>query len=520
MIDELEVTSAVRTLTEINQRQRDALSRENRGNKLAYLLSDFQKNMGEFQPDSGIGYNLIPLAADAQNNVFIDSVWFAEPVQVLNQQATLIIQLRNSGTKNTENSRLVLKLNGQTKTMGEVNIEAGSSVTDTMSFLITQGGWNSAELSISDYPITYDDSYFLSFKAVEKLNVMVVNGGASNPYLDAMFKYQPEFNYSSLSEAGLPTDSMKEIQLLVLSDLKNISSTLLGRVNSYVSSGGSVAIFPAANSDVESYNRLLNSLQANSITGFSEEPQELAGLNLQQYVFKNVFEKIPENMGLPQVMKHYTFTGSTTSNEEKVLTLKDGNSLLSRYPVQSGSVYVAAVPLDKNFSELPVHAIFVPLMYQMAMQGIHSENIAYTLGDKTRIELENTDLPAGKVYKIFGQGLEFIPEQFAVGGKLLLGLSEQIKKAGVYKFGIENSSAKDLLALNFDRRESTLDFYSASDLREKYKQPNVKVVDGAKAEVAEVVKELERGTPLWKICLILTLIFLGLEIALLRFWKV
>ena len=389
-----------------------------------------------------------------------------------------------------------------------------------MSFVLNQPDWNKAELQIQDYPITYDDNYFIAFKVIEKIKVLTLNENRSNQFLDALFKDQPEFDYTSSLVSTFDINGLKGNQLVVLDNLKSISSSLAAAINAYVTDGGAVAVFPADKCDVESYNRFLNNLQANSITGFSETQQDLAGINLQQNIFKDVFERIPENMNLPQVKKYYQFTRSTASNEESILTLKDGNSFFSRYPHGSGSLYVCGSPLDQNFSELPVHAIFVPMLYKMAVLNIKSGNISYFISDKTRVEVEAKRVSGEKVYKIKGENVEFIPEQLAVGNKMLLGLNEQIKKAGFYKIGLENSDSTDLLALNFDRKESDMKFLNALQLKEQYPQANVNVVNGANAEVATVVKELDRGTSLWKLCLMLTLIFLAIEIALLRFWKV
>jgi hypothetical protein len=520
MLDELEISPAVRNLSEITKRQKDALSRENGKNQIAYLLSDFQKNMGALIVDSTVAYNLIPLAADAQSNVFIDTVWFNEPVQLLNQQAQLIVKISNSGEKISENNRLVLKLNNQTKAMADFSVEANSFIYDTVSFLLNQSGWNKAELQIQDYPITYDDNYFIAFKVIEKIKVLALNENKSNQFLDALFKDQPEFEYATSLVSTFDAAALKGNQLVILNNLKNISSSLAASINSFVDDGGAVAVFPSEKCDVESYNRFLNNLQANSITGFSETQQDLAGINLQQNIFKDVFERIPENMNLPRAKKYYQFTRSTTSNEEAILTLKDGNSFFSRYPHGTGSLYVCAAPLDQNFSDLPVHAIFVPMLYKMAVLNIRSGNSSYFIGDKTRIEADAKKVTGEKVYKIKGENVEFIPEQFAVDNKMLLGLNEQIKKAGFYQVGSENSDSTSWLALNFDRKESDMKFLNASQLKEQYPQTNVNVVNGANAEVATVVKELDRGTSLWKICLILTLIFLAVEIALLRLWKV
>lgn len=520
MVEEVEPSPATRNVEDVTKRQRDALATENSPNKMAYLLSDFQKSIGMFKPDSTVNYSLIPLAADAQANVYIDTCWFIEPVQLLNQPLNLVVKVSNSGEKDLENNRLAFKLNGQTKTMAELNIAAGSYALDTLSFVTTQAGWNKAELSISDFPITYDDNYFVAFNAIEKIKVLSMYESRPNVFLDAMFKEQPEFDFTSVGISGFEPDMLKGNSLVVLDNLKGISATLSAALNTYLGDGGSAVVFPADKCETESYNRFLNNLRANSISGFSDQTQDMAEINLQQNVFKDVFEKVPDNMNLPRALKYYTFTRSTTTQEESILTLKDGNAFLSRYPFQSGSLYLCAAPLDKNFSELPVHGIFVPMLYKMAVLSMRSSTIAYFIGDKTRVEVEALKGTGDKAYKVKGESVEFVPEQFAVGNKILLGLNEQVRKAGFYKVSLENTELNETLALNFDRKESDLKFFSASDLKEQYPQSNVSVVDGARAEVAAVVKELDRGTALWKLCIILTLVFLACEIILLRFWKV
>jgi len=439
---------------------------------------------------------------------------------LLNRQAQLIVKISNSGEKSVENNRLVLKLNNQTKAMADFSVEPNSFVYDTMTFVLNQANWNQAELQIQDFPLTYDNNYFLAFNVIERIKVLAITDNRSNQFLDALFKDQQEFEYTSAPVSTFDANSLKGNQLVVLDNLKTISSSLVAGINAFVNLGGAVAVFPSAQCDIESYNRLLNNMQANSISGFSETQQDLAGISLEQNIFKDVFERIPENMNLPRVKKYYQFTRSTASNEEVILTLKDGNSFFSRYPHGSGSLYVCGSPLDQNFSELPVHAIFVPMLYKMAVLNIGRGEISYFIGDKTRVELDAQKISGEKVYKIKGDNVEFIPEQLAVGNKILLGLNEQIKKAGFYKVGLENSDSTELLALNFNRKESDMKFQNAEQLKNQYTQANVKVVNGANAEVATVVKELDRGTALWKWCLVLTLIFLGIEIALLRFWKV
>lgn len=519
MLQEVELSPTSRNLKDIAQRQSAALYQTGEQNKMVYLLSDFQQHMGTLQPDSAISYNLVPYKADEQANLFIDSAWFNEPVQIFNRTATLMVKVSNSGENAAENVRLSFKLNGQTKSMNELTIQPGSFVVDTFSFLLNQPNWNKAELTISDQPIVFDDSYYLAFNVHEKINVLCINNGVSNKYIDAFFSNKQEFQYTTFAESAFQGDMLNDAQFLVLENLPSISSTLATAANKFCADGGSVALFPAPAAETESYNRLLNSMRANSITGFTEQPQEVSGINMQENVFKDVFDKVPQNMSLPVANKYYTFTTSSATTEAHVLTLKDGASFLSKYSNGTGNFYVCAAPLNKECSDLPVHALFVPLLYKMSIGSLGKNVIATFAGSAERVEVKGTAGSKEAVYKVSGQGIEFIPEQYASGNKVLLGISEQIKKAGFYTVSNNMASETQTIAINFNRKESVLKFFDAFQLQQQYLGNNIHIVNGAGANVASVVSELHRGTSLWKWCIMAALIFLATEILLLRFWK-
>ena len=519
MLEEVDISPAARSLRELTRRQADVLSLENSKNKVAYPLSDFQKNMGDFTPDTSVRYNLIPLAADAQQNIYIDTAWFTEPVQVLNQNAKLIVRIKNSGEKAVEGNRLALKLNGQSKGMADFTVGAGSYTYDTLGFVINQQGWNRAELSIQDFPITYDDTYYFAFQVADRVKVLAITDSRSNVYLDGVFKDQSEFEYKSLPVGSLDYSQIKGNQFVVLANLNNISSGLSAALNSFMTNGGTVCLFPGYKCDQESYNAFLSSLGLNVFTGLKEEEQEVSKIDLHQELFKDMFEKVPENMGLPKVRKYYHINGKIVSREPGILGLKNGDEFLYKEPFGTGAIYICASPLDKTYSDLPVHAIFAPMMYKMAIMGNHAENMAYVIGDKKGIEIASKGAGADKVYKVKGDQLEFIPEQFALGSKVILGLKDQIKKSGFYKVSLENSDSTDIIALNYDRKESDLSFYKSDELKTQYSSSNMTVVNSVGLEVAQVIKEMDRGISLWKACLILALLALAAESLLLRFWK-
>jgi len=440
-------------------------------------------------------------------------------VQLLNQNARLIVRIKNSGEKAIEGNRLALKLNGQSKGMADFSVGAGSYTYDTIGFVINQSGWNKAELSLQDFPITYDDTYYFAFQVADKVRVLAITENKNNVFLDAVFKDQSEFDYKSVPSGSLDYSQIKGNQFVVLSNLNSISSGLSAALNSFLTNGGTVCVFPGYKCDLESYNTFFSSLGLNIFTGLKEEQQEVSKIDLQQELFKDMFEKVPENMGLPKVSKYYAINGKIVSLEPSILTLKNGDEFLYKEGYGPGIIYVCASPLDKAYSDLPIHAIFAPMMYKMAIMGTHAENMAYVIGDKKGIEIASRGGGADKVYKVKGDQLEFIPEQFALGSKVILGLKDQIKKSGFYKVSLENSDSADIIALNYDRQESNLDFYKADELKSKYNAPNMTVVNSLGLEVAQVIKEMDRGVSLWKLFLVLALAALAAETLLLRFWR-
>ncbi|MFN8309049.1 MAG: BatA domain-containing protein [Chitinophagales bacterium] len=519
MVEEVDLSPAVRNLEEVTKRQNDILSRENGKNRVAYLLSDFQTNTSVFHPDSAVRYNLIPLAAEAASNVYIDTAWFYEPVQLLNQSNRLLVQLRNSSEKSIDNSRLLLKVNGQTKVITEFSIEANGKRIDTLVFNVTQPGWNKAELSIQDYPITYDDTYFGSFFVTSQLHVLSINESGTNKYADALFKGQPEMDYQTSEIGRLDYSIIKGKQLVVLCNLKSISSGLAAALQSYLKEGGAVVIFPSEKADLASYNSGLSSLQVAALGPYTTDPQELREINLQQAIFRDVFERSGTNMSLPKVKGYFPLQSTVRSNEEGLLIMKNGKPLVARYPYAEGSVYMAAVPLDAASSELPVHAIFAPMLYKMAVLNAHGGRFAHVIGDKSGVAVHSRSGTAESVYKMSGNQIEFIPEQTAFGNQVILNPRDQIRKAGFYNVTLEKSDSADVVAMNFDRSESALRFRNATQLRELLPQSNVNILNNNGKEVVQAIAEADRGTALWKWMIIIALLFLAAEVLLLRYYQ-
>lgn len=519
-IDEVKTTPSVQELSKVLTRQQQALNSSNAPNKTVFILSDFQKNVTDIPnlKDTTLEINLVPLMAVQEKNIAIDSAWFESPLQMMGQTNPLIVRVTNYTNENAENIKLSLKLDGQDKPVGLLNIKAHSSIEDTVNITILRTGWHEADLAITDFPVQFDDHLFFTFNVPPQINVLVISDGGGNRFLESAMAGVRSFKVSNQSSGNVQYSQIPQYQMVVLSNLVSISSGLAAELSQYVKNGGNVVTFPAPSVDLTSYTNFFNTTQANILNGFENTPREVATVNLDEFIFKDVFTNNNVNMKLPSTTGNYRLTNR---NGENILTYRDGSSFVTKNRIGQGNIYICAAPLDDKVSTLARSGeIFVPMLYKMAISSAKEWKIGYTIGKDDFLEADSKGIIGEKAYKMKGSKEEFIPEQRIVAGKAILGVKEGIKEAGFYDLFSRPDSVLYKFGFNYDRRESVLDYYDIKSLK-TYERKNLKVFDETiEANFTAIVGERNQGVTLWRWCLIFALAFLAIEILLLRFWKV
>ena len=523
LIDEIEVSPAVKSMATVLSRQDQALNTGKAKNKVAYVISDFQKNITDIEskPDTALEVNLLPLQAVQERNISIDSAWFDVPVQTLNQTNQLIVKVQNLSNEAAENIRLSIKYEGQTRPVGTLSIPAKASVLDTVNITILRTGWHEAELAITDYPVQFDDKYYFTFDVAEEINVLVINESAPNRFLDAAFRGISYFNLTNAPVQNLDYSSFPDYQLIVLNDVTAISSGLSFELNQYVVNGGNLLVFPGRNSSVGSYNQFLNTFPANELQDFESQKREAGRLNTEEFVFDDVFENASANIKLPVSEGNYKFTNYSNRGEEPLIRYRDGSIFLAKYKSGQGHLYLSAAPLSTEFNDLVRNGeIFIPMLYKMAISSGKERQIAYVIGEDEVIEHQHKTESTEIVYKLRGSEEEFIPEQRIVGAQAFLGINNQIKQAGFYNLFLNEEESLATFGFNYDRKESALEYLSGDDLKDQFGEIANVLESQSSTVLTGKIQERSQGIKLWRWCLILVLVFLILEILLLRFWKV
>ncbi|NNF36625.1 MAG: hypothetical protein HKN68_21160 [Saprospiraceae bacterium] len=515
LIDEINISPAVQSISSVVNRQFQTLTRED-ANRISYVISDFQESIisGEMPSDSTIEVNLVPIASVQENNVAIDSVWLEAGVAFQGQTNKLLVRVKNHGEETVENVRLSIAYSGQEKPEGRLTIPAGNTITDTINYSVFNTGWQTAEVKISDFPVQFDDSYWISFYVEEEIDILVINSGPANRYLNAFFNGLPAFNVTTSTPNSVNFGSLTDYNLVIIHDITSMSTGMQSSITDYISNGGKLLFFPSINANLENINNFLTANGSNQIRNYLERERRVSSINTEEFIFNDVFIDNRGNLTLPTVSGSYEISSFQSRAEERLMTYRDGGSFLGKYIKGNGILYLCSSTLDPDINNLVVNAeVFVPMIFKMAIAQPFASPISYTIGSNDPIEVKRNISGGDIVYKIEG-ATEFIPSQLNLGPRILLNDGDQINTSGIYDLKIEDQLVKKL-AYNYDRTESNL---KVADLSEA-KLPYRVMQNNLSADLTSVITEKDKGITLWKWCLILSLVFFAVESLLLRLWK-
>ncbi|MDQ2769582.1 MAG: hypothetical protein M3Y54_03680, partial [Bacteroidota bacterium] len=337
------------------------------------------------------------------------------------------------------------------------------------------------------------------------------------------------FNYRFVRPQSIDYGSMRQANIVLLQELATIDAGLRDALQAVLKRGGTVVVvpapIPAARTAYEQLFRQLGigTAQWEQVTA-APELRDVAMPSAQEPFFRNVFGAQARAVVMPHVAPVLRWSRTGTD----ILRLRDGESYLAEFASGAGRVYVFSAPFDKRYSDFTAQALFVPVMYRMAMLSYHNEQQpAYRLTQRTiSLQLPVGAASAGEradetAFRLVKDSVSLIPEQRVVGQELRLSVPQGINSPGFYEVQ-RRGRGVTTLAFNQDKRESELAAYSATELRKMIgpNRSNVRVIEGNDigAGLAQLQAE-QTGTPLWRYFLLLTLLALLAEVLLVRFGR-
>lgn len=531
----LDFGNTPRSLTSIYKRQASLAEKQGvDGRSNLFWISDFQKstlgNIKDLKIDSSNKVYVVPVIGAQNQNVYVDSVWLQTPFIREMQNNTLKVVFRNSGNKDVIDLPVRLRLDGSQSSGSSVSIPAGGQAQASFNFSVQDKGQHEAELSFEDQPLTFDNNYYFTITASPAIKVLhLYENKSPQDYVSKLYQNDSLFAYQSFNINSIDFKRMESYDLVLIEGVRNYRPNLLSAAKEFVGAGGSLSIIPAAQSDSSSMVTMMATFGLR-LSGFnkkeakSESQLTIQYPEVQNPFFSDVFDQvnIPANVALPLVQPTVYWEGIS----EPLLQLSNGQKFLTYTQSGKGGVYIFASPLGEVYGNFSEHAFFVPTFIKMASNSLKSSPLAYRLSDENMV-IAMKDVPQNATFKLVRNGDEILPIQRVVNDKLFMtlpsnaDLGEGISiEAGYYDLMLGDQKLQTI-ALNNDPQESQMEFYTPDELREAFAAyDNVEVFDGLQeSDFVKSFTDQNIGKSLWSYFLIGALLFLLVEIALVRFMK-
>lgn len=504
-LDALRPSPASPLLSEVVRRQRNFLHQSAAHNQHAYVLSDFQRSIGDLDrlgADSVALVTLVPLVGSSTDNIYIDSLLLDAPSYFRGGDATVEVRVRNGSDHDVEKTPVRLYVNDRERAIATIDLAPHSTATATLRFALDSEGWLDGRVEIDDYPITFDDSYHFCIHVGQPIKALELDASGPNPYLKRLFDEDPAVDYRTAN--NLP--QLEGTDFVVLNEPRRMPSGEAMQLTQWVAAGGSLLVVPGADSDPADLNSLLQSMGAPRLSQWVKNTVKASQVDLDNSLYRGVFASRSEEMEVPTVQGHYT-TATGQSARQAVIGLADGGELLSHTAFGEGHLYLMTTPLSREWTDLVAQALFVPTFYNMALFSRRQPLVAHTLGAPGPIELQGTySADAAPPELTDGATFSLLPDLRRLGNRQVMVPHGELRQAGIYTLGDEH------LAFNYSRRESTLDFLSADEVAKAVADTRgITTIESASHNLETTIRERDGGRQLWRLCLVLALMALAAE---------
>lgn len=523
-INEIEISPRSKSLNEIIQLEEHLQASSRNEQVLSYYLSDFQKSRFDFDQiptNKNHRLFLMPLPAEAVNNVSIDSCWFLSPVFKEEQQAVLNVRVHNYGAQDVIKLPLKLYVNNEQKAVAAIDVKAESYTDYQLSYTLSSSGIQCGTLQIEDAPIVFDDQFYFTYEVLPATRIITIQE-KENPYLRALYGKDSLFIYDEMNINRINYAQFKNAELIVLDQIKEISSGLADELKKFVVAGGNLLVFPSLEQEKDSWKAFLeNQLSCNSYEELINGEVKGGRINTESVYFKGALERQEYQVDMPSLLRFYGISSPLVPTSETIMELENKMPMLVVSQVEKGQLFLSAVALNDEFGNAHKNALFFVPLHNIGIKSQRQTQLYGIIGkdEFQTIHKKNESAEDVFVMKLRDDGTEFIPEQRRIGNETMIYFHSQIDKAGFYDVE-QGGVVLATFAFNFDRAESDLHYYSRNELEEisdnDETQMKVLTVDG-KDLSRRIASELN-GINLWRWFVGFALLAFLTEILVLRFW--
>ena len=522
-LDNIEPTSIRRNIGDVLSWQKNFLDNEHSEverlkTRQIVLLSDFQSstfNTEHVKEDRNANYYAFQLLPEDPGNLFIDSVWFATPVHKSGEPNELFVRLQNDSKSERVNLELSAKIGIQRRTMF-LDLAPNEQRTTSFPFTEKGTGFKQGMVSISDKQLYWDDDFYFAYEVAKSAEVLILNAENASTKVTQVFSVEPFYHTTSIPSTNYTKDLLNQTNLVVMNGLNGIPSGLSTDLAEFHQKGGAMFVIPGNQINRSDYADLLSGLELPSLGEVMTDGLKLNDIRYKDPFFIGVFEKENQALNLPNVRKAYR---TNVGNGFQLLSFRSDASLFLRSGTKS---FLLTSALQEDFGNFTANALFPTILLRAGEFSSQNFPLFATIGVDANIPIQR-EVSSEQPLKLMNGKNSFIPSIQKSSGQTKISIAgmEAIERLKAGTYFIQNEDTLGLLAINYDRKESAMKQQTSDEIIDELKAKGIKNIKFNTVKDGQSLSEIQIDKPFeyWRSFLILGLLFVLIEMALIKFWK-
>lgn len=489
-IQNLTLTAIKKSPGEIQLQTQQLANRYPEKNFKLVWISDFHRfSEAEIKKFDAIPLEVYAVQPDFIQNTSIDTLYMDA------ENTKLTAEIFHRG----KNSQTTVSLYSEEKTLGRQKVSLVDSTSQKVSFNINEDIISQGKIQIEKDAMAFDNEKYFSLTPQQPIKVHAIGKG-ENSFLK-VFESE-EFQLKTLAETATDLRGLEEANLIVLYNIERLSTQLANLIENSVENAAHILILPAENMHRDSYNNLLQRLHAPTFTTKETHRRRLSTIHYDHPLFQGVFERKMENFQNPFINQYYGLQNNATP----ILSYDSGDAFLT----QAGTIYLFTAPLNTENTNFTQSPLIVPTLYNIALQSQPRKQLYQLIGQNTTYAIPG-EFASQDILHLTNEEDSFIPIQEQKQQSIWITTTDRPERPGNYQITKEAQSL-DWVSYNYPNLPKEIHYPALSEWNTILQTHTLQLPNTEQSL-------LQESTALWKWFVIFALLFLGLEILLLKYYR-
>ena len=530
-IDEVKLSPLTRSINEIIQWQTEKInSNKLIGKKTSIqhiIISDFQSNTSfdkkntPIKIESNNSFFPIKLSAKNTENIFIDSIWFTSPIKKMGRKNELNIKINNPSQKDLKNIELNIEIEKYKNTMF-IDLPKNEKTTAITGYTDESIGIKSGQIRLYDNNINFDDKYFFNYNVRKNLNILLIDGEDATKNIEKVLNLDPFYITTTTTITSITREDFMKKDLVIINGANRLSKGIINYISDFSLTGGTVSLFPGKSPNQGSWNELLLSLRLPTIGKTINSGNNIKRLNFKDPFFTGIFKENNNNLNLPIIKKTFQAIKNSKTLGKNLIKLYNGLPLFV-FNENKNKSFMFYSSLDLEFGNFTKDALFTSIILRTAELSQRNQPEYIIIGKSNTYPIYS-EIKTEKPLHIIGNKIDFIPQIETISGVKYISVLNTSKLeeiyAGNYSINEENKKIGEI-SLNYNREESLIKSFTINEIKTNLKKMGIQKISFNKIDenLVETIINIDKPYSYWKFCLVLTIIFVLLEMVFIRYLK-